>query len=256
MSSSTVSAIPTQGPKGIIFRSRLEATWAYFFNDVMEWKWDYEPPEIVLRGYIPDFIVTFGDVKLLIEIKGESDFSKLDSYADKILRSGWDGPFMICGASPTEVPNPWIKARDGGGKKDPDFTPCLRLGRLYHPRHDYLINEFHGKMCEETEVFESGKSYIEDRLTEEFKTFCSEKKNLSHWFDAWTVWPEINFYEPMDSRGREPWLCCVGENPENFKKWFGKQYDDFNYSLIPHLMSEWVDCRNKTQWKPKPAVRH
>lgn len=37
---------------GIIFRSRLEATWAAFF-DLIGWQWEYEPFD--LDGYIPDF---------------------------------------------------------------------------------------------------------------------------------------------------------------------------------------------------------
>lgn len=41
--------------KGIKFRSRLEAKWAYFFDE-MGWEYQYEPSEI--NGYNPDFIIS------------------------------------------------------------------------------------------------------------------------------------------------------------------------------------------------------
>lgn len=60
--------------KGVQFRSRLEARWAAFF-DLIGWKWEYEP--IDLKGWTPDFLVTFpcnhsecsGNHTLLVEIK-------------------------------------------------------------------------------------------------------------------------------------------------------------------------------------------
>lgn len=47
----TVKAHPTWY-KGVLFRSRLEARWAAFF-DLCRWKWRYEP--IDLEGWSPDF---------------------------------------------------------------------------------------------------------------------------------------------------------------------------------------------------------
>lgn len=60
--------------KGVRFRSRHEARWAVFF-DVLEWAWEYEP--IDLKGWSPDFRVTFpcshsecsGSHSLLVEVK-------------------------------------------------------------------------------------------------------------------------------------------------------------------------------------------
>ncbi len=42
------AAIPTNY-KGLLFRSRLEAQWAHFFDD-LDWPWEYEPFD--LNGYI------------------------------------------------------------------------------------------------------------------------------------------------------------------------------------------------------------
>lgn len=42
--------------KSTVFRSRLEARWAAFF-DLVGWKWVYEPLD--LKGWSPDFLVEF-----------------------------------------------------------------------------------------------------------------------------------------------------------------------------------------------------
>jgi hypothetical protein len=47
----TIKAHPTRY-KGVLFRSRLEAQWAAFF-DLCRWRWKYEP--IDLEGWTPDF---------------------------------------------------------------------------------------------------------------------------------------------------------------------------------------------------------
>jgi hypothetical protein len=63
-----ISAIPTVY-KGIRMRSRLEAKWAAFFDQV-PWRWEYEP--IDFDGWIPDFVLlgrkqVFVDVKPIFE---------------------------------------------------------------------------------------------------------------------------------------------------------------------------------------------
>lgn len=69
----TIKSHPTLY-KSVLFRSRLEARWACFF-DLACWKWEYEP--IDLLGWTPDFRVQFycghsecpnGHV-LLVEVK-------------------------------------------------------------------------------------------------------------------------------------------------------------------------------------------
>lgn len=90
--------INTIGPRGINFRSRLEARWAEFFIE-LGFEWDYEP--IDLDGYIPDFIIKLpGDInnEILVEVKGTTDFKKLIDYRYKIEDSGWKGFYLIVGA--------------------------------------------------------------------------------------------------------------------------------------------------------------
>lgn len=47
----TITAHPTKY-SGVLFRSRLEARWAAFF-DLIDWRWEYEPVD--LEGWTPDF---------------------------------------------------------------------------------------------------------------------------------------------------------------------------------------------------------
>lgn len=100
-----IHAIPTIGPRGIQFRSRLEARWAYFF-DMLKWDWEYEP--IDLKGYIPDFIISFPkqSSKLLVEVKGELDYDQLEKYSSKIIESGWNDSFLIVGAKVWSIKYP------------------------------------------------------------------------------------------------------------------------------------------------------
>lgn len=56
----------------LMFRSRLEAQWAVFF-DLLEWQWEYEPFD--LDGWVPDFVIR-GATNVLVEVKpvhGEND---------------------------------------------------------------------------------------------------------------------------------------------------------------------------------------
>lgn len=89
-----IPAIPTVY-KGIRFRSRLEARWAYIF-DRFGWKWEYEPFD--LQGYIPDFMVGFLS-PTLFEIKPGTTIEELEAAGEKALNSGFDGPITILGAT-------------------------------------------------------------------------------------------------------------------------------------------------------------
>lgn len=86
------SAIPTIGINGIQFRSRIEAQWAEMFTK-LGWDWEYEPFD--LKGYIPDFIIKFPYKHVLVEVKGDTNMENIEQYAEKIIKSGWDGEFIL-----------------------------------------------------------------------------------------------------------------------------------------------------------------
>jgi hypothetical protein len=93
-------AIPTTY-NGIRFRSRLEAKWAFMFDE-FGWPYEYEP--IDLNGYIPDFILKLKE-PVLVEVKPIIERPKdplqkcfLDPI-EKIQRSGWEKEAIIVGAT-------------------------------------------------------------------------------------------------------------------------------------------------------------
>jgi hypothetical protein len=76
-----MKAIETEYSR-VLFRSRLEARWAIFF-DAFGLKWVYEPECFLLSNgqkYTPDFYIV--DFKLYIEIKPNFDWM-LDDYHKK-----------------------------------------------------------------------------------------------------------------------------------------------------------------------------
>jgi hypothetical protein len=89
-------SIPTTGPRGLRFRSRLEARWAFVF-DKLKLLWHFEP--IDMHEYIPDFLIDNGDgTTLLVEVKGTILYDDLKQHVNKIFESGWKEDFVIIGA--------------------------------------------------------------------------------------------------------------------------------------------------------------
>lgn len=94
-----IKAIETEY-KGYLFRSRLEARWAVFFDEIGA-KWEYEPEGYVLEDgtmYLPDFLVhgvrgrgcdKKGDI--YVEVKGvltQDDLHKISLFPFPIIIFG------------------------------------------------------------------------------------------------------------------------------------------------------------------------
>jgi hypothetical protein len=85
--------------KGIQMRSRLEARWAAFFDNI-GWQWEYEPFQG--RNYIPDFVIV-GDDPFVVEVKPDTKLAELTQYAPRIkaaLSGQWRHDFLIVGSTP------------------------------------------------------------------------------------------------------------------------------------------------------------
>ena len=97
--------IPTKY-KNIQFRSRLEARWACFY-DQLKWDWIYEPFDY--KGWIPDFLI---NSKLLIEIKPITDFDKDVDFIQ------WDTNYtvMLSGVKPISLGTMIITGWDKRGE--------------------------------------------------------------------------------------------------------------------------------------------
>lgn len=93
--------------KGYVFRSRLEARWAAFF-DLMKWNWEYEPCDF--NGWIPDFVI-FGSREIYVEIKPVSCFC--EHVANKIDNSGCNDEVVIFGMTLQQKKEKAIVGCDG-----------------------------------------------------------------------------------------------------------------------------------------------
>lgn len=86
--------------RGIEYRSRLEARWAAFF-DQLGWEHVYEPFDA--DGYIPDFLIQ-GDEPMLIEVKPAvtlTDFMQHQFRLYNSLKNHWERIVITVGLSPT-----------------------------------------------------------------------------------------------------------------------------------------------------------
>src|SRR3990167_9057502 len=69
----------------VLFRSRLEARWAAFF-DLLKWEWEYEPTDF--QGWVPDFLLPKyysgngynGSYELYCEIKPYRHIVEFDNH--------------------------------------------------------------------------------------------------------------------------------------------------------------------------------
>jgi hypothetical protein len=94
----TIKAYPTTY-NSIRFRSRLEATWAAFF-DLLEWPWEYEPFD--LGSWSPDFLIKGAERDALVEVK-PSSMPDSDVVKKITQAAPADHCLMLCGLSPHKV---------------------------------------------------------------------------------------------------------------------------------------------------------
>jgi len=89
-----VTAIQTTY-RGIRFRSRTEARWAAFFDE-LGWPWEYEPHDLI--WYVPDFVLKLDAGGVLCEVKGCNSLDELRAHTGKVGDSGWEGDALIVGS--------------------------------------------------------------------------------------------------------------------------------------------------------------
>lgn len=105
---------------GIEYRSRLEARWAAFMQNI-GWDIVYEPFDG--DGYIPDFLVQ-GERPFLVEVKPavtSREYEAAVSKAERGLADHWSHDILIVGASPFMNP-PRRMGKNGGTeqRRNPD----------------------------------------------------------------------------------------------------------------------------------------
>ena len=123
-------AIPTVY-KGIRFRSRLEATWAALFDE-LRWPWEFEA--IDLKGYIPDFLLTFEPRPVLVEVKPIWTLEAAAPHAERIIGAGWEDEAVVVGFAPMRL-EAWPVPVLGWMRDVPDSDPIDFL-YLWHAKQE------------------------------------------------------------------------------------------------------------------------
>jgi len=113
--------------RGVRFRSRLEARYAAFFDE-LDWPWEYEPVDA--DGYIPDFLLDFEPGILLFEVKGMRE--ELDGARLKIEMSGWEHEAVV---APGKIEGTLIGSFLSRGQHvfdwdDAELFFCLNCGKV------------------------------------------------------------------------------------------------------------------------------
>ena len=156
--------IPTKY-KGCLFRSRLEARWAVFF-DALELKWEYEREGFQLQNgawYLPDFHLP--DQQMWLEIKGnqptEKDLWKVFYFQTELWesreRSGeYDAVFILLG----DIPYPHPKTGNAISSFF-DYFPAL-------PRADYCWQQC--PICSRIDIGTFGREFCRTCLMKAYDT--------------------------------------------------------------------------------------
>lgn len=81
---------------GCTYRSRLEATWAAFF-DLNGWSYLYEPFE--LSGWVPDFIILGAKENVLVEVKPFTSFEQFEQegVVEKVMPHSEETDILLLG---------------------------------------------------------------------------------------------------------------------------------------------------------------
>jgi hypothetical protein len=93
--------------RGIQMRSRLEAKWAAFFDEI-GWRWEYEPDGFG-NYYIPDFMV-LGPSPMLVEVRPVATLEqyKEQMYSMRVDSDLWKHDLFVAGSSPLS----WYSERE------------------------------------------------------------------------------------------------------------------------------------------------
>lgn len=135
--------------KGYRFRSRLEARWAVFYDN-LDLEWEYEKEGFKLKGqlYLPDFFIPRLDC--WIEIKGQKPSEREQNLARLLARETDRPVFIFFGQIPYgSIGNEQIEAEQsaymfsetGGADINYQWTECpdcRRVGIEFEGRSDRL----------------------------------------------------------------------------------------------------------------------
>lgn len=122
-------SVPTEY-RGFVFRSRLEATWAAFFDNA-GFGWQYEPYD--LSGWCPDFVITHHDFlpkEMMVEVKPSWDMAR--EKFPQFEKSGVDQVLCLLNAPDIDAGFDFFSLDGVEGETTFCRNPGWPLGVLWH----------------------------------------------------------------------------------------------------------------------------
>jgi hypothetical protein len=246
------------------------------------WEWEYEP--IDLNGYISDFIIKFPHKHLLVEVKGDTDIKNIEQYADKIVKSGWDGEFLlVCSVlnddegiylgllGSTKYKYSWKDIPYENGE-EPN-CPTVRNGDYAYLTtcdecKSYTIyNNNDGWFCRNCGSGCSNKSLTNNRVKKEIKELIIKCLYCKKYDEDIEKYRECVRNALLWEKNKNDRLLC---NCDKYKKLFYKCRKCNIYPYIDNPMTMrsdccsceyeikcskitqfWIDAKNHSQWKGK-----
>jgi hypothetical protein len=134
MNVTSITVIPTWY-SGVLFRSRLEARWAIFF-DQLRIDWEYEPEAYRLsdgRSYLPDFRLPKFNGGIFAEVKpDDDDFDKALRFANDTTETIW-----LCEGPPRAGPHRVAHRHLADEPELLEVVPLPREGRFFWVPAEY-----------------------------------------------------------------------------------------------------------------------
>ncbi len=220
-----MNAIPTVY-RSIQFRSRLEATWAAFFDEC-GWTWEYEPLD--LDGWIPDFLLTPGRRQVFVEVKPITAL-------DDLLAAGY-----------------WPKIENAKPELPTLLVGCCLFSERVFPeiQGDTFIGWLRESRCGNCGVPHLRNGAVCDCCDDEDPTPSPAPEFA--WSQAYLGWcnscGQIAFCGSLDGMGCNPQSCCDGPGhifPTPRRKTAGpfKRVEE-----LAGISRRWATAKNATQWR-------
>lgn len=103
----TIKAIQTEY-RGILFRSRLEARWAMFFDSLrIKWLYEHEGYQLGSDRYLPDFYLP--NLKCFVEVKGQKPNEREQRVAFELSKEKGLPVHIFAGAVPRPKFELWME---------------------------------------------------------------------------------------------------------------------------------------------------
>jgi hypothetical protein len=172
--------------KGVNFRSRLEATWAAFFDE-LDWNWEYEPFD--LGAWSPDFLIRGNWRNALVEVKpiAEIDWDVLEKMSQAAYRLKSNHVLLFCGVSPYSRPYSVGAYVDLGlisscCVSDPACWISRPFTQLIGGRYDLVFGHRGSYPWFVTGIDADNESAVRDRfVSDDIQRFWNNAKNAVQW---------------------------------------------------------------------------